>query len=301
VLRRAGIVLAVALGWTADARGQAEYAQVPLHVACGELFDPPCARVLPQLASQAARSGLDLRPVQTGGALDSVAVVCMGQTAAALVPRDAIAQMARQPACLGRLDSVGRPLFSSYAVLLVGAGGTARSLDDLARDGPRSIAAGPEGSGGQIALGFLRRANPLWERAISVSYDGFETALAGIAQGSIDGFFGMETLDGRMIEQARMRRDAGGGPLFRFIEVRPAPDAFRLGDGQGHCLYRLTALDFGDSEPVTTIAVDTMLLLGRGSRDIRARGGPPAVDVLASAIEQSQAGRDWRPVSTSCQ
>jgi hypothetical protein len=93
------------------------------------------------------------------------------------------------------------------------------------------------------------------------------------------------------------------------VEIRPPPELFRLGDGNGHCLYRLTALDFGGAEPVTTVSTDAVLMLGRVFRDAHARGGPRAADALASAVEASRAAiladmkspGDWRPPTTSCQ
>jgi hypothetical protein len=310
------LMLAAAIGLTTGAREQGnpddraaaplDFAPVVLHVACGELFKAPCGKVLPRIAARTAQAGLDLKPVQSGGALDTAATVCQGQAAAAIVPRDAIAQLAHQPACLGRYDAVGRPLYPYYAFLVVRAGAPFRSLNDLASG--RTIAAGPEGSGGQITLGFLLRSNAAWQQAITVTNDDAATALNRIADGSLDGLFAMATLDSELIDRVRLREDARGKPMYTFIDIRPGADFWRAGDGAGHCLYRLTALDFGGPAPVTTVSGDAVLMLGRGFRDTHARSGPLAADALASAIDASQAGilgdlkspGDWRPAGTSC-
>jgi hypothetical protein len=119
----------------------------------------------------------------------------------------------------------------------------------------------------------------------------------------------MASLADRLIDRVRLAVDARGKPLYKFIDVRPPPELFRTGDGNGRCLYRLTALDFGGAEPVTTVSTDAVLMLGRRFHDAHARGGPPAADALASAIEASRAAiladmkspPDWRPAATSCQ
>ena len=316
--RLAALVLLAAFMLTTAAREQGspnvpppappDYAPIRLHVACGELFDAPCGKVLPTIAARTAWAGVVLRPVESGGALDTIASVCQGQAAAAIVPADALTRLAHHPACLGRYDVVGRPLYPLYAFLVVRASASFRSLDDLASAGQqRTIAAGADGSGARITLGALLKSNPAWQRAVTVTNDDAATALERIADGSIDGSFAMESLDSALLSQIRLSADARGEPLYRFIDVRPGPDFPRAGDGR--CLYRLTALDFGGASPVTTVSVDAVMILGRTFRDAHARGGPFAPDVLASAIDATRAAiladmkspGDWRPAGASCQ
>ena len=287
-----------------------DYAPITLHVACGELFNAPCGKVLPRIGARTAPTGVDLRPVASGTALDTVAAVCQGQAAAAIVPADVLAQLARQPACQGRYDVVGRPLYPLYAFLVARAGATFRFLDDVASGGRnRTIAVGPDGSGAQITLGALLGSNPSWQRDIAVTHYDAAAALERVANGSIDGFFTVESLDSPLINQVRLSADARGEPLYQFIDVRPASDFTRAGDNAGHCLYRLTALDFGGASPVTTLSVDAVMILGRAFRDAHAHGGPFVRDALASAIDATRAAiladmkspTDWRPAQTLCQ
>jgi len=298
--------LAAVFALTAGAHAQtpSDYAPVTLNVACGEVFRAPCARVLPAIVARIAQSGLVPRPVESGGARDTIDAVCRGQTAAAIVPRDAAVQFTRAPACLGRYDVVGRPLYPLYAFLVMKA-----DIDLAKRGRPATIAAGLPGSGGQITLGLLSQDNPEWQRMTMVTNDDLDAALQRIADGSIDGYFTVDSLDSDLINRVRFRTDSAGKPLYSFIDVRPGTAFLARGDGAGHCLYRLTALDFGGASPVTTISVDAVMILGRAFRDTHARSGPRASDALPLAIDQAQGAiltatkspQGWRPAATSCQ
>ncbi len=293
------------------APARVDYGPVTLHVACGELFNSPCARVLPRIAAQAVQAGLALKPAASGGALATAAAVCQGQAAAAIVPRDSMAGIGHQPACLGRYDFIGRSLFPYYAFLVMKAGTSFRSLDDLANGGRQFvIAAGPEGAGGQITFGLLLQSNPLWQRAIAVTNDDAATALNRLVDGSIDGYFAMESLDSELLDRIRTTGDARGKPLYTFIDVRTGPEFSRIGDGGGHSLVSdKRASDSAALLPIATVSVDAVLMLGRTFHDAHARGGPPASQVLATAIDAARVAiladlkspADWRPVATSCQ
>jgi hypothetical protein len=283
------------------------YAPIVLQVACGGIAKPTCVKVVPRIASRTIQAGVNLMPSGSGLALDTAAAVCEGLAAAAIVQRDALALIARQPSCLGRYDVVGRPLYPWYAFLVVKAGAPFRQLDDMA--GKRLVVTGSPGSSGQIALGFLLRSDPVLQRNVTVSMGDLNIALARVADGSADGFFALDTLDSDMIDRVRLKSDAHGKALYAFIDIRPVPEFFRNGDGAGHCLYRLTALDFGDAVSVATISVDAVMILARSSRDAHAKSGPRASDALAAAIgvmepailADMKSPSDWRPVGTSCQ
>src|SRR5271165_5653699 len=136
--RGIALLLLLALALTASAREPespgtppptpSDYAPITLHVACGELLDAPCARVLPLIGGRTASMGIELRPAESGVARDTVAAVCQGLAAAAIGPGGAFAQFAHEPACLGRFDVVGRPLYPLYAFLVARAISSFRSL-----------------------------------------------------------------------------------------------------------------------------------------------------------------------------
>jgi hypothetical protein len=310
-------ILIAAIAWSQTSHAQSnppaqasDYAPVALRVACGGVFNVACTKVLPRIAAQTVHAGLVLRPASGGIPFDVAAAVCNGEAAAAIVQHDLIPLIARQSPCLGRFDYVGRPLYPYYAFLIARADAPFHGLDDLAGSKRRRlIMAGAEGTGGQITLGFLLRSNPVWQRAISVTMGDPDVGLQHVADGSIEAYFAVEPLDSEMIERLRRRLDAQGKPLYTFIDIRPVQAFFNIGDGGGRCLYRLTALDVGGAEPVTTVSLDAVMLLGRTSRDVHARGGPRAMDALVSAIDaagpailaDTKSPPDWRPVGGTCQ
>lgn len=294
----------------AGAWAQNGYEPIVLRVACGGVPKPACAKVLPRIAARATHAGLELKAATGGIPLDTLTAVCDGQAAAAIVQRDAIALVARQPSCAGHYEFVGRPLYPYYAFLMVRADAPFHQIDDMAGGKRRRvIMAGAEGTGGQITLGFLMRSNPALQRYIAVAMGDPDVAMQRVADGSVDGFFAVEPLDSDTIDRVRRRADGHGKPLFAFIDVRPGQQFFQIGDGDGHCLYRLTALDFGGAEPVATISLDAVMLLGRPFHEVHARGGPRAADVLASAIDAAQteiladtrSPPAWQAAGTSCQ
>ena len=288
-----------------------DYAPITLHVACGEVFDAACAKVLPSIAARTAPTGIDLKPAESGGALDPIALVCQDQVAAAIVPADALAERARQPACLGRFDVVGHPLYPLYAFLVVRAGRAGPFARRPRRRPGGARRSPPARMGPARASRWMRCCDPIRpgnERSPSPTMTP-TTAPPRIADGSIDGFFAVESLGDVLLDQLRLSTNARGEPLYRFVDIRPGPEFFRARDADGHCLYRSTALDFGGAAPVTTVSVDAVMILGRGYRQAHARGGPFAPDALASAIDATRAAiltdmkspGDWRPAGTSCQ
>jgi hypothetical protein len=306
-------VLLAAICLTGGALGQelrSNDTPIVLPVACGGVAMAACAKVLPRIAVRAAQSGVTLKLAVGGIPSDTVTAVCDGHAAAGIVQHDAIALIGRRPPCLGHFDLVGQPLYPYYAFLIVRADLAVRQLDEMSGDKRRRvIMAGAEGTGGQITLGFLLRSNPILKRSISVTMGDPDVGLRLVANGSIDGFFAVEPLDSDMINRVRRIMDIHGKPLYTFVDIRPPPEFLRIGDGAGHCVYRLTALDFGGTESVTTVSLDAVMLIGHTFHDAHARGGPRAADALASAIDAAQTAiladtkspPDWRPASTSCQ
>ena len=267
-------------------------APLELTAACGHLDAPLCAAVLTRLTTRTTRTGIVLK--QTTAA-DPAIAVCEGRIAAAIVPRDAI-----PPDCAAKADIVGRALFPWYGVLVVQAGAPIRHLDDMAAaEVPRRLLA----PANDPTLANLIRAKPAWQTKIAIAEGDGDTALRRVIENSADAMFTVSALGGSVIARVLSLSTA-----VVFANIHPGAELFRFSDGQGHCLYRNVALDFGGKSPITTVSVEAVLLLGRGFRDARARGGPRAADALAGAIEQSQAGllsdtkspADWRPGTGAC-
>jgi hypothetical protein len=287
-----------------------QYAPILLRVACGGTIMAICTTVMPKLAAQTSHAGVELKPAGSGRVIDTAAAVCDGLTAAAITQADAVALLARLPLCAGKFTPVGRPLFPYYGFLIVRADSPFRQLDDMSGGNRRRLVmAGADGTGGQITFSYLIRSNPALQRGIAALLGDLEVGLQRVADGTIDGYFTVDTLDSAMIDKVRTRTDAHGRPLFTFIDIRPPQTFFRDDDGFGHCLYRLTALDFGGTTPVTTISLDAVMVLGRAFRDAHAKGGPRMEDVMTSAIDAAEPAilaaikspTYWRPAGASCQ
>ncbi len=195
------LVFVMLLGLSAGAIAQG-YAPIELQVACGGLAKPACVKVVPRIAARTAQAGINLRSSGSGLALDTAAAVCEGEAAAAVVQRDALALIARQPSCTGRYDVIGKPLYPWYAFLVVKAGTSFRDLGDMV--GRRLVVTGAPGSSGQIALGFLLRSDPAFQKSVAVSMGDPDIALARVEKCvSADGFFALETLDSDLIDRVR--------------------------------------------------------------------------------------------------
>ena len=93
--------------------------------------------------------------------------------------------------------------------------------------GRRTVAAETGEVGWSESLDFLLQSNPSLQRAITVTHDDDTSALQRLANGSIDGFFAMDTLDGDLIRRLRPRTDPQGKRLYRFIDIRPGAGVFR--------------------------------------------------------------------------
>lgn len=270
-------------------RDRLDNAPVALEMACGPLNEAICATVLPRLAARTARAGILLKP--SSPTADPAAAICKGWVAVALLPRDAARQSAD---CTAGLEIVGRPLFPYYALLVTAA---VRRPGLIVTDAV-----------GNTMLANLSRTDPAWRQDIEITGQSLDQVLPRVTDGSAGAVFAVTRLDSALIDQVRRAIDAHGKALYAVADVRAGAAAMRLGDGEGHCLYRVAALDFGVAAPITTISVDAVMVLGRGFRDLHARGGPPVRDTLATAIEMEQEAfvtdtkspPGWRPVGGSC-
>lgn len=312
----AAACLAAPLAWADSApslsqrlSGGANAARMAIEVACGKLEKSNCAQVLPRIAEQSAPAGLSLNPVESEGSVESSTGVCMGEVPAAIVQRDAADQRRRSADCVGKYEPVGKALYPYYGYLVTAAAsrydGLGELLDDTPQGKARTIAAGALGSGGQVTLGYMLRANPEWKRVANVANYGLETALQRIVDGSVDAFFVMDGPGSELIEQIRTAVDAKGKPLYKFMDVRPGRAFYATKDWGGRFLYQEVVLEGGLFHSTKTVSVDALMIVNNDFRESRAKGGPRAAQVLAEAIDRAQAGifadtktpRDWRPAA----
>lgn len=283
--------------------------KLTLEVACGKLEKSNCAQVLPRIGEQSVPAGLALQPVESEGSVESATGVCVGAVPAAIVQRDAADQRRRQADCAGRFDPVGKPLYPYFGYLVVSANADYSSLSAMLEDTPngktRTIAAGAVGSGGQVTLAAMLRANPDWKRVVNVASYGLETALQRIQDGSADAFFVMDGPGSELIEQIRTTVDAKKKPLFKFLDVRPGRAFYAIKDWSSRPMYQEATIASGFFRDTRTVSVDAVTIVANDFRENRSKFGPRAVEILAGAIDRAQAAiwadtktpRDWVPAS----
>ena len=287
----ATLLLCAAL--TAQSRAQTAGDNLPLvlGVGCGPLKGMLCRAVVPRIGARSERMGVVTRAMPTANVTEAADAVCDGKLAAAIVPRDAVPRT-----CGDRAEIVGRPLFPYYAILLVKAGEPFRHLDDLAEGKTHPVLAAP----GDPALLDLLRVNPMLRDHLDIADGAGEDGLREVASGAASALLTLTSLENTLI--------GFSGHGFTLIDIHPPGAFLALADASGHCLYRAVALDFGGGTPVTTISTDAVLLVGHGVRNAHAKGGPPAGDALAAAIEDvrvpiladTHSPPDWRPVAAAC-
>jgi hypothetical protein len=301
---------AMVVAFASIAHGQTDnsYAPIELTVACDNALLAACQAILLRISARTALSGLRPRAIEADQN-GSVNAVCGGTAAGAILSRDSAAWSANRPGCAHHFEYVGRPLFPLYALLVVRSDTWFRQLNDLTRAGRTTeISHGPQFSSAMFTLGIMALLNPSFRRQWNMTKEDAEDGFRRMSDGTIDAFFTVESLGSPFLDQIRMARDSLGKLRFRIIDVRPDDNVMRADDGAGNCLYRLTALDFGGPEPVTTISTDAVMVLGRAFHDAHARGGPVVADVLASAIDATRASvlaetkspPNWRPAATPC-
>ncbi len=167
------------------------------------------------------------------------------------------------------------------------------------------IAAGAIGSGGQVTLSYMLRANPEWKRTVSVANYALDTALQRITDGSVDAFFVMDGPGSELIDQIRSAVDAKGRPQFKFLDVRPGKQFYATRDWSGRNLYQEVVLEGGFFHSTKTVSVDALMIVSNDFRESRSKNGPRATTLLADAIDRAQAGvfadtktpRDWVPAA----
>jgi TRAP-type uncharacterized transport system substrate-binding protein len=167
------------------------------------------------------------------------------------------------------------------------------------------IAAGKDGSGGRVTLGYILRANPVWQRVVSVESYGEETALDRIKDGEIDGFFVMDAPNSDLINRIKTAVDAKGKRLYKFQDVRPGNELYQTKDWNGKYLFQEATISAGWFSDTRTVSVDAQMITANSYREDRAQHGPEVVSTIINAIDQAQAAifadtntpQNWIPAS----
>ena len=168
-----------------------------------------------------------------------------------------------------------------------------------------TVAAGEEGSGGQITLKNLLNADPRWRSAVHATTDGGEAALRLLRDKNIDAFFLMDDRSSAMIETSiKGEVDAHNRPVFKFLAINPPAKFYELRDWTNKKMYQPENLTSGWFGGIHTISVDAVFIVGKAwwrhdsaTQSIVAALGR-ALDTAEPAIRAAtRTPADWVPAS----
>ncbi len=296
------------------AKQHPEAAEITVRVAAGVKTKGNYAQVVPILAQQLAGTSVTLVPDESTGSFMSATGVCLGLDEAAIVQRDAASERAHTSdanaaSCAGKYVSLGRPLYPYYGFWVVRADSpysrVSGQIDHVATGQVLNVAAGEDGSGGQITLKNLLNADPRWRSAVHPTTDGGSAALRVLRDKNIDAFFLMDDRNSDMIEQAiKGQVDERGHPIFKFLAINPPSKFFEQTDWTGKKMYQPEALTRGWFGGINTISVDAVFIVGKSwwRKDASTRAAVEqigkAIDTASSAIRAAtHTPADWIPAS----
>ena len=248
-------------------------AAVTVRVAAGVKTKGNYSQIVPIIAEQVASAGITLVPDESAGSFMSATGVCLGLDEAAIVQRDAASERAHTSdrnaaSCTGKYVSIGRPLYPYYGFWVVRADSQFKRVSgqiEAVRDGQAlNVAAGEDGSGGQITLHNLLASVPRWRSAVHATTDGGDAALRLLRDKNIDAFFLMDDRSSAMIEQQiKGEVDERGRPVFKFLAINPPSAFFAETDWTGKRMYQSEKLTSGWFGGVQTVSVDAVFIVAR--------------------------------------
>ncbi len=289
-------------------------AETKIRVAAGVKTKGNYSQVVPIIANQLASTDITLVPDESTGSFMSATGVCLGLDEAAIVQRDAASARAHisdhnAESCTGKYVSLGRPLYPYYGFWVVRAdAGFSRVSNQIAgvHEGQAlNVAAGEEGSGGQITLKNLLDSDPRWRSAVHTTTDGGEAALRLLRDKNIDAFFLMDDRSSAMIENSiKGEVDDRNRPIFKFLAINPPAKFFALLDWTEKRMYQPETLTSGWFGGVRTISVDAVFIVGKAwwrhdaaSQSAVAQLGR-AIDAAEPAIRAAtRTPSNWVPAS----
>jgi hypothetical protein len=269
-------------------------ADITVRVAAGVKSKGNYAQVVPIIAQQLSGTNVTVVPDESTGSFMSATGVCLGLDEAAIVQRDAASERAHvsdsnAASCTGKYVSLGRPLYPYYGFWVVRADSpysrVSKQIDHVATGQALNVAAGEDGSGGQITLKNLLNSDPRWRSAVHPTNDGGTAALRLLRDKNIDAFFLMDDRNSEMIEQSiKAQVDDRGRPIFKFLSIAPAKKFFEQTDWTGKKMYQPEALTSGWFGGISTISVDAVFIVGKAwwHKDSSSRA---AVEQLGKAID----------------
>ena len=308
---RTALILCLAIAQAAHAQsGHAPGAEATIRVAAGLRNHGDYSTIFPIIASQFASSNIALIPDETTGSVMSATAVCLGQDEAAIVQSDAADDRAHNADdCSDKYLRLGRPLYPYYGFWVVRADArfthVSGQIASIHKGQALKVAAGQEGSGGQVTLSNLLDSDPSWRASVQVRTEGGESALRLLRDKGIDAYFIMDVRNSAMIEEAiKEDVDEHKRPVFKFLSVNPPVNFFGTRDWTNNLMYqpeKLTRKRFGG---IRTISTDAILIVGKAwwrrdatTRDLAAQLGRAIRTVEPAMRAATQAPTNWVPAS----
>jgi TRAP-type uncharacterized transport system substrate-binding protein len=293
-----------------------EAAAVTIRVAAGVKTKGNFSQIVPIIAQQLANSNITVVPDESTGSFMSATGVCLGLDEAAIVQRDAASERAHTSdrnaaSCLGKYVSLGKPLYPYYGFWVVRADSpfsrVSGQIASIHEGQTLNVAAGEDGSGGQITLHNLLASDPRWQSAVHPTSDGGSAALRMLRDKNIDAFFLMDDRSSAMIEQSiKGEVDERGRPIFKFLAINPPEKFYAQLDWTGRKMYQPEKLTSGWFGGVNTISVDAVFIVSKSwwRHDAASR---QAVDELGHALDTAEPAiraatrtpGNWVPASES--
>ncbi len=316
------VVIMLALSTSAQAQSLAERlaqqhpdaAPATIRVAAGVKTKGNYSQIVPIIAQQLSGTNITLVPDESTGSFMSATGVCLGLDEAAIVQRDAASERAHTSdrnaeSCLGKYVSLGKPLYPYYGFWVVRADSPYSRVSGqitAVHDGRTlNVAAGEDGSGGQITLKNLLASDPRWKTVVHPTNDGGSAALRLLRDKNIDAFFVMDDRSSAMIEQSiKGEVDERRRPIFKFLAINPPAQFFTQTDWTGRHMYQPEKLTSGWFGGINTISVDAVFIVSKSwwRHDAASRA---AVDELGHAIDTAESAiraatntpKEWVPAS----
>jgi TRAP-type uncharacterized transport system substrate-binding protein len=296
------------------AQRQPQGGEIKVHVAAGVKTKGNYSQIVPIIADNLSGSNVSIIPDESTGSFMSATGVCLGLDEAAIVQRDAASERAHTPDryaanCTGKYVSLGRPLYPYYGFWVVRADSpfnrVSGQIDNVREGQSLTVAAGEEGSGGQITLRHLLASDPRWHTAVHATTDGGEAALRLLRDKNIDAFFLMDDRSSSMIEQSiKGEVDSHGRPVFKFLAINAPAKFFAETDWTNKKMYQPENLTNGWFGGVKTISVDAVFIVSRAwwRKDAATRS---AVEQIGRALDAAEPAiraatrtpADWVPAS----
>lgn len=204
-----------------------------IEVACGSIEKENCSIVVPEISAKASSRGLRLKPLESGGSLESLNALCEAKVMVAIVQEDALVERMNRPDCAGEIRMLGAPLYPYEGLLIVRADTRWNKFPDMVKN-PKGgnivrIAAGGPTSGGELTLRNMLANAPKWKQIVDIQPDKLPMALDKLRDRQIDAVFVMDSPQSTLLNQVQTTVDPKTKHrLFKFIDFRP-DEAMRSG------------------------------------------------------------------------